>query len=485
MSEIYSGPIEKIDNYRWRLPRSYDKGMRVDGIIYTSEKTIDTIRKDATPLQVIGVAHLPGIVKASLAMPDIHWGYGFPIGGVAAVNIDEGVVSPGGVGYDINCGVRTLRTNLTLEEVRPKLRDIIDSLFSSIPCGLGKGGRLRVSNSDLKEVMKKGSLWAVEHNYGTKDDILHTEANGCVEGADPDVVSDRAKERGRPQLGTLGSGNHFLEIQVVENIYNENVANAFGLFKDQILVMIHTGSRGFGYQICDDNLRVMERIQDKYGLKLPDKQLASAPIKSHEGMAYIAGMASAANFAWCNRQIITHWLREVFLKALSVSPRAFGGEVVYDVAHNIAKFEEHIVAGKRVKVLVHRKGATRAFGPGHSEVPDDYREVGQPVIVPGDMGTASYILVGTQRAMDETFGSTCHGAGRLLSRHAAMRQAKGRAIDRELEKKGILVRAFGRGTLAEEMPEAYKDVDDVVEVVDGAGLSKKVARMRPLAVMKG
>jgi len=485
MSEVYTGPIEKINNYRWRLPRSYDKGMRVDGIIYASEKMIDTIRKDATPLQVIGVAHLPGIIKASLAMPDIHWGYGFPIGGVAAVSIDEGVVSPGGVGYDINCGVRTLRTDLIVDEVRPKLSAIIDSLFSSIPCGLGKGGRLKVSNADLKQVMLKGSKWAVEHNYGTQDDIIHTEADGCIEGADPDVVSDRAKERGRPQLGTLGSGNHFLEIQVVTDIYDEKVANVFGLFKNQILIMIHTGSRGFGHQICDDNLRVMERIQDKYGLRLPDKQLASAPIKSPEGSAYISGMACAANFAWCNRQIITHWLRDVFIKILSISPNKFGGEVVYDIAHNIAKFEEHIVDSKKVKVLIHRKGATRAFGPGHPDVSDDYRDAGQPVIVPGDMGTASYILVGTQKAMDETFGSTCHGAGRLLSRHAAIRKAQGRAIDRELEKKGILVRAFGRGTLAEEMPEAYKDVDEVVEVVNGAGISKKVAKMHPIAVMKG
>ncbi|MGQ9706957.1 MAG: RtcB family protein [bacterium] len=485
MPEVYTGPIEKIDDYRWRLPRSYDKGMRVDGIIYTSEKTIDTIRKDATPLQVIGVAHLPGIVKASLAMPDIHWGYGFPIGGVAGVLIDDGVVSPGGVGYDINCGVRTIRTNFTIDEMRPKLREIIDALFSAIPCGLGKGGRLKVSNADLKQVILKGSLWAVEQDYGTQEDILRTEANGCIEGADPDVVSDRAKERGRPQLGTLGSGNHFIEIQVVTDIYDDKVADVFGIFKNQVLVMIHTGSRGFGYQICDDNLRVMERIQDKYSLKLPDKQLASAPIKSPEGSDYISGMAGAANFAWCNRQIITHWLREVFYKVLNTSPELFGGEVIYDVAHNIAKFEEHIVDGKKVKVLVHRKGATRAFSPRHPEVPECYKDVGQPVIVPGDMGTASYILVGTDRAMDETFGSTCHGAGRLLSRHAAMKQAKGRAIDRELEKKGILVRAFGRGTLAEEMPEAYKDVDEVVEVVDGAGISKKVAKMRPLAVMKG
>ena len=485
MQKTYTGPLEKIGDYKWRIPKSYDKGMRVDGIIYASEKSINRIRDDATPLQVIGVAHLPGIVKASLAMPDIHWGYGFPIGGVAGVRVDDGVISPGGVGYDINCGVRTIRTNLTVDEIKPRLREIIDSLFAEIPTGLGRGGKLRVSKSELNQVMEKGARWAVENGYGEREDLDHTEAGGCIEGADPDVVSSRAKERGLPQLGTLGSGNHFLEIQEVETIYDENVAECMGLFKGQVVIMIHTGSRGFGYQICDDNIKVMNKIQSKYGLDLPDKQLASAPIDSPEGRTYIAGMASAANYAWCNRQVITHWMREVFLKLLSISPKDFGGELIYDVAHNIAKFEEHIVDGKKMNLLVHRKGATRAFGPGHSELPDDYIDVGQPVIVPGDMGTASYLLVGTDTAMKETFGSTCHGAGRVLSRHQAMKKAKGRRIDDELAKQGIIIRAYGRGTLAEEMPEAYKDIDDVVEVVHGAGISRKVARMIPLAVMKG
>jgi len=485
MAIEWKGNFERLDEFRWMIPQDACEGMRVPGIIYTSEKNVETIRSDNTPTQVIGVAHLPGIVKASLAMPDIHWGYGFPIGGVAAMNIDDGVVSPGGVGYDINCGVRTLRTNLLAKDIRPKIPTLIDTLFSQIPCGVGKGGKLRVNYQDLDKVLATGSEWAVKNGFGKKEDLEHTEAKGAIPDADPSLVGKRAKERGLPQLGTLGSGNHFLEIQEVEAIYDQSTAEALGIFPGQILVMIHSGSRGLGYQVCDDYLVVMGRIQEKYKLHLPDRQLAGAPIESPEGKEYLGAMACAANYAWCNRQVIMHWTRETLMKVLNISPKDFGGELIYDVAHNIAKFEEHTVDGKQKRLLVHRKGATRAFGPGHTELPKDYLEIGQPVIVPGDMGTASYLLVGTKLAMEDTFGSTCHGAGRRLSRHEAMRVAKGRRIDKELAEKGIYVQAFGRGTLAEEMPEAYKDVDEVIAVVDGAGISRKVARVVPMGVMKG
>ncbi len=481
----WNGPLEKIDDYRWRIPKSYKQGMRVPGIIYADADMMKQIRGEQALEQVANVAFLPGIVNHSLAMPDIHWGYGFPIGGVAAMDVKSGVVSPGGVGYDINCGVRALRSNLKADDIRPKVPELIDALFSQIPCGVGKGGRLRVSYDDLDRVLTEGSGWAVKNGFGEKEDLLHTEAEGAIPDADPSLVGERAKKRGLPQLGSLGSGNHFLEIQEVDAIYDEDSAKALGIFKGQVLVMIHSGSRGLGYQVCDDYLVVMGRIQEKYKLDLPDRQLAAAPIQSGEGKDYLSAMACAANYAWCNRQVIMHWTRETVMRVLGLSPRDFGGELIYDVAHNIAKFEEHEVDGKLRKLLVHRKGATRAFGPGHEELPPDFKKLGQPVIVPGDMGTASYLLLGTETAMAETFGSTCHGAGRKMSRKGAMRAAKGRRIDKELADRGIYVHAFGRGTLAEEMPEAYKDVDEVVAVVDGAGISRKVARMVPMGVMKG
>lgn len=485
MSKKYEGPIEKIDEYRWELPKHSRAGMRVPGIIYATEDSIENIRDDATPKQVANVACLPGIIKASLAMPDIHWGYGFPIGGVAAIDIDEGVVSPGGVGYDINCGVRAFRTNLTHDDVKPHLKDLINALFNSIPCGLGKGGKLKVGLNELKKALKYGSKWAVDKGYGQQGDLEHTEANGALPGADPSVLSKRALERGKPQIGTLGSGNHFLEIQMVDEIYDEVAGNVMGLFPGQIIVMIHSGSRGLGYQVCDDFLKVLGKASHKYNIDLPDRQLASAPITSPEGKNYLAGMACAANYAFANRQVMCYWAREVFHEVLSITPKDFGGELLYDVAHNIAKFEEHLVNGEKKRVLVHRKGATRSFGPGEPDIPTKYSKVGQPVIVPGSMGTASYLLVGTETAMRETFGSTCHGAGRTMSRKGAKRSAKGRSIFKEMEDKGILVRAYGKGTVAEEMPEAYKDVDEVIGVVDGSGISKKVARTVPLAVMKG
>jgi len=486
MSQAWRGPLERIDEYRWKIPRTYKKEMRTDGIIYASEKMIPTICGDQAPEQVANVACLPGILGYSMAMPDIHFGYGFPIGGVAAFDVKEGVVSPGGVGYDINCGVRFIRTNLTAEEVKPKLPALLDAIFANVPCGVGMGGRIKVTAEELRQVMVKGARWAVERGFGWSKDLEHCEEGGALGGADPSAVSNRAVERGRPQLGSLGAGNHFLEIQVVEEIYEPTAAAKMGVTqKGQVTVMVHTGSRGFGHQICDDYLQVMQNAVRKYGIYLPDRQLVCAPVESPEGKRYFAAMACAANFAWANRQMITHWVREAFEQVFKKSAKDLGLFVIYDVAHNIAKIEEHMVDGKEVTVCVHRKGATRAFPPGHPAVPKDYREIGQPVLVPGDMGTLSYILVGTEQALKETFGSTCHGAGRLMSRAAALREKSGREVAEELQAKGVLVRAASKKTLAEEMPEAYKDVTEVVEACHGAGISRMVVRVRPIGVVKG
>ncbi len=476
--------LKRIDNARLEVPKGYKEGMNTNGIIYVDE-VLEKGLEEKSIEQVANVATLPGIVGSSLAMPDIHAGYGFSIGGVAAFDIRGGIISPGGVGYDINCGVRLLRTNLTLAEISGRLKELVDGMFRNVPTGVGSKGSLRLSQEDHRKVLIRGARWAVEHGYGSQEDLEHTESHGCLEGADPDVISKKAYERGRAQLGTLGSGNHFVEIQVVDEVYDETIANRLGLFKDQITVMIHTGSRGFGHQVCTDFIEIMQRAANKYGIRLPDRELACAPFDSREARDYFAAMSAAANYAWANRQIIMHWVKETFLKTLNISPKDAGISLVYDVAHNIAKVEEHIVNGKKMKLIVHRKGATRAFPPGHPELPDSYRDIGQPVIIPGDMGRASFVLIGTQKGMDEAFGSTCHGAGRVLSRHQAIKQAKGRAIWKEMEEQGIIVRAMGRGTLAEEMPEAYKDVSNVVEVVHNAGLSKKVAKLRPLGVIKG
>ncbi|MEN3009872.1 MAG: RtcB family protein [Candidatus Bipolaricaulaceae bacterium] len=486
MSQAWRGPLERVDEFRWKIPRTYKKEMRTDGLIYASEKMIPTICEDQAPEQVANVACLPGIVGYSMAMPDIHFGYGFPIGGVAAFDVKEGVVSPGGVGYDINCGVRFLRTNLTVEDLKPKLPALLDAIFENVPCGVGMGGKLKVTAEELRQVMVKGARWAVERGFGWPEDLEHCEEGGALAGADPAAVSSRAVERGRPQLGTLGAGNHFLEIQVVEEIYEPTTAAKLGVTaKGQITVMVHTGSRGFGHQICDDYLQVMQNAVKKYGIYLPDRQLVCAPVESPEGKKYFSAMACAANFAWANRQMITHWVREAFERVFKKSAKDLGLFVIYDVAHNIAKIEEHTVDGRKVTVCVHRKGATRAFPPGHPAVPKDYQEIGQPVLVPGDMGTLSYILVGTERAMKETFGSTCHGAGRLMSRAAALREKTGREVAEELRAKGILVKAASEKTLVEEMPEAYKDVTEVVEACHGAGISRMVVRVRPLGVVKG
>jgi len=442
--------------------------------------------EDNSLSQVANAATLPGIRKASLAMPDIHYGYGLPIGGVVATDIGEGIISPGATGYDINCGVRLMRTNLTRQDLEAgALRTLIDALYREIPAGVGSRGRIKLSRSQAATVMTDGALWAVKQGYGSKEDLEYIEACGRLEGADPDKVSTRAYERGANQLGTLGSGNHFLEIQYVEEVYAPEVARSFGLFQDQITVMIHTGSRGLGHQICTDYLEVMGRALHKYKIELPDRQLACAPFASPEGQAYLAAMRAAANYAWANRQCLMVWVGEVMGRALHISPKDLGYRLVYDLAHNIVKVEEHEVAGRRVQLAVHRKGATRAYPAGHPEVPVVYRPVGQPVLIPGDMGRSSFVLVGTPRALEETFASTCHGAGRVLSRHQAIKAARGRAISRELEEQGILVRSVGKHTLKEEMPEAYKDVSQVVEVVHRAGISRKVAKLRPLGVVKG
>ncbi len=478
--------LEQIDEYRWKVPKDADRGMKVPGIIYTQKSMLEHLLKDNTPTQVANVAHLPGIVSASLAMPDIHWGYGFPIGGVAAFDTDNGVVSPGGVGYDINCGVSLMRTNLTESDVKPRIYDVVATLFSRIPSGVGSRGPIHIPRKEEDRVMTEGAKWAVSKGYGWNEDLEYMEENGAMRGANPDRVSPRARERGRQQLGTLGSGNHFLEVQVVEEVFEPEIARVLGLEKDQVTVMVHSGSRGFGYQICDDSLKTMQRAVQKYEISLPDRQLACAPLTSPEGKAYVEAMVSAANFAWANRLCLVHWAREAFADFFGKPAHRLGMNLIYDVSHNIAKFEKHEVEGKMQTLCIHRKGATRAFPPGHPQIPTKYKGIGQPVMIPGDMGRNSYVLVGTETAMKETWGSTCHGAGRRMSRHAALRATKGRQIDRELERdKGIIVMARGRKTLFEEFPEAYKNVNEVVSVAHEAGISKKVVKLRPLGGIKG
>lgn len=476
--------LRRIDSTRLEVPQGFKPGMRTKGIIYLDE-TLEKVLDIKSVNQVANVATLPGIVGPSLAMPDIHTGYGFTIGGVAAFDLREGVVSPGGVGYDINCGVRLLKTELEKAEVLPRLTELIEGFYRTIPTGVGSKSTLKLNAKEHRKVLVKGAQWVVEKGFGEADDLDHSESRGCMEGADPGLISKKAYERGSAQLGTLGSGNHFTEVQYVDEVYDEQIANALGLFQDQVTVMIHTGSRGFGHQVCTDSLETMQRAVRKYSIKLPDRELACAPFDSPEARDYMAVMKAAANFAWANRQLIMHWVRESFIRTFSAAPSALGISLIYDVAHNIAKVEEHVVKGQKRKLIVHRKGATRAFAPGHPELPDIYKNIGQPVIIPGDMGRASFVMTGTERGMEESYGSTCHGAGRLLSRHQSIKMARGRAIWREMEDQGIIVRATGRHTLAEEMPEAYKDISNVVDVVHNAGLSKRVARLRPLGVIKG
>ena len=482
----WHGPLERVDDSRLRIPKSYNPKMRVDGIIYADAALINDIKADMAPEQVANVATLPGIVGCSMAMPDIHWGYGFPIGGVAAFETSSGVVSPGGVGYDINCGVRLLRTKLTKDDLAaPLLEKLVRAMYEHVPSGVGSKGRIRITESEVGNVLTEGARWAVNSGYGTDEDLEYTEEHGRMEGVDLAGVSARAFERGMPQLGTLGAGNHFLEIQEVAEVFDADAARQMGIALGQITVMIHTGSRGLGYQICDDNVKTLGAVSAKYGIELVDRQLACAPIDSPEGRRYFGAMAAAANYAWANRQAIAHWVREAFSSVLGRSVEALGMSQVYDIAHNIAKFEEHEVGGRRLKLCVHRKGATRSFGPGNAAVPQRYRQLGQPVLIPGDMGTSSYLLLGTARAEQETFGSACHGAGRVWSRTRALKETERRNVAQELRAKGIIVMAASKEVLREEVPDAYKDVDAAVEVCSRAGIASKVARMRPLGVVKG
>lgn len=482
---IERSTLKKLDEYRWLVPRNAKDGMRTDALIYADAQLMEHIVKDLSIEQAMNVAFLPGIVGRSLAMPDIHQGYGFPIGGVAATDYKKGVVSPGGVGFDINCGVRLLASNLQREEVTTKLRELVNQLFRDVPSGTGSEGFVKCSYDDLNQALERGAAWAVERGYGEAGDVTFCEESGAMDGADPARVSDRAKQRGRSQIGTLGSGNHFLEVQYVQQVFEPAVAERFGLREGQVVVLIHCGSRGLGHQVCTDYLKTMNEAMRRHGIDLPDRQLACVPIHSPEGESYLGAMAASANFAWANRQAITHFTRQSFT-------RIFGDgaalRVVYDVAHNIAKRERHRVAGdsgEPREVLVHRKGATRSFPAGSPFIPREYEPAGQPVLIPGSMGTASYVLVGTERAMEETFGTVCHGAGRAMSRTAAKKGRDARVETQKLADQGILIRAETRDGILEEVPDAYKDIDAVINVVHNAGLARKVARLRPMGVIKG
>ena len=487
----WNGPLRKIDNFRYEIPSSYkgernNLSMKTSGLIYADEKMIPSIRADYAPEQTANMTMLPGIVGKAMAMPDIHWGYGFPIGGVAATDGENGVISPGGVGFDINCGVRLVKTNLHINDLeKRKIRDLIDEIFKNVPSGLGSKAKIRLSLKELEDVLKLGANWGVEHGYGWDDDINFLEENGCLDYSNISVISEKAKQRGSSQLGSLGAGNHFVEIQKAEEIFEPKIGKIFGIEnKGQIVIMIHTGSRGFGHQVCTDHLRNLEQAVRKYKIWLPDRQLACAPVNSIEGQNYFKAMACAANFAWCNRQMIVHWVRESFEKILNDSAENLDMKIIYDVCHNIAKFEEHEIDGIKRKVYVHRKGATRSFGPGKKDIPLKYRDVGQPVLIPGDMGTKSYLLHGTDKA-EETFGSTCHGAGRVLSRHQALRKWRGEEIVKQLGNKGIYIHPASFKVAAEEAPGSYKNIENVVDITDGAGISKKVVKFIPLGVVKG
>ena len=480
MSDI---KLEKLDENRWLLPQT--GSMRVPGIIYANDKIYDLLKNDESAKQVANVAHLPGIVQYSLAMPDVHWGYGFPIGGVAAFDLEDGIISPGGVGYDINCGCRLMITELLLADIKDKIKDLTTALYQRIPSGVGSTGYVKLSGKDQKKVLEEGARWAVKAGFGGAQDLETTEDGGCMSGADPEQVSARAIERGKQQLGTLGSGNHFLEIEVVQEIFDDDAAQAFGLRKGQVVVMIHTGSRGLGYQICDDYLALMVKHAPETGIVLPDRQLACAYLNSARGQNYLAAMACGANYAWANRQILMHLTGEVLEKTLRVAPRELGMRLVYDVCHNIAKIETFTISGIAKKLCVHRKGATRAYPAGSDKIPARYQAVGQPVLIPGDMGAGSYVLVGQEKAMQETFGSACHGAGRVMSRTQAVKSCRGRSISRELADQGVLVMAGSKGTLCEEMPEAYKNLQDVVQVMHESGIAKKAARLKSIACIKG
>ena len=476
--------IKKVRDNVYEIPGTYDKRMRASGRFYIADEYLDDLEEGAVE-QIINIACLPGVQRYSIGLPDIHFGYGFPIGGVAAFSMRNGIVSPGGVGFDINCGVRLIKSNLTMEDIEGHIDELSEKLFKNIPSGVGSKGKIKLEEGEIDKVLDNGAEWAVENGYGWPEDLEVLEENGKMEDADSSIVSDKAKKRGIPQLGSLGSGNHFLEIQEVEEIFNEEVAEVFGLKKGMIVVMVHSGSRGCGHQVCSDYLRVMDKAYKKYKIQLDDRQLACAPLNSKEAQNYIQAMAAAANYAWANRQMMTHWIRETFEDVLGKSAKDMEMDIVYDVAHNIVKMENHKVYNRQEDLLVHRKGATRAFGPGREEVPEKYRAVGQPVLIPGTMGTASYVLHGTEIAMEETFGSTAHGAGRVLSRSRAKKDYDADEITKDLESKGIKIKATSKHVIEEEAPGAYKDVDSVVRVSDSTGIAKLVAKLKPIAVCKG
>ena len=478
--------FRQLSPYLYEIPQSYRSDMRVPARIYADQELLSQIMHDQSLEQLVNTATLPGIVKYALAMPDIHQGYGFSIGGVVATDPAQGgVISPGGVGYDVNCGVRLLASELEEGEVRPHLSDLTTALYQRVPSGVGGSGFLNLSFEELDKVLTTGARWALKQGMAREEDLLHTEENGSMAGADPSKVSQRAKQRGRTQIGTLGAGNHFAELDVVDTIYYREAAEAMGLFEGQVVVQIHCGSRGFGHQVCTDYVQSFQRVLQKYNIVLPDRQLVCAPVDSPEGRDYLAAMIAAANYAWCNRQVLAHQIRLAFEDVLAGRMADWDLRQVYDIAHNMAKLEMHDVDGRPLRVCVHRKGATRAFGPGNAVLPDDYRAVGQPVLVPGSMGTASWVLVGTEGSMNQTFGSTCHGAGRTMSRSRAKQEVRGGDLKDQLEARGISVRAGSLAGLAEEAPVAYKDVDNVVDVVEGAGIARKVARLRPIGVVKG
>jgi len=483
---IFKNNFVKINDWLWELPQGFRGDMKVPARVYASEKMLEDIFRDESIPQIINTATLPGIVKYALVMPDAHEGYGFPIGGVAAMKLPEGVISPGGIGFDQNCGVRLLTSSFSEKEIKPHLEKLATEIQREVPSGLGRGRQAKLSFEEIDRILEGGSQYLVTQRYGEQKDTENCEANGCMQEAKAVAVSEKAKTRGRDQVGTLGSGNHFLEVQTVDKIYDPEVARKFGIdHEGQVTVMIHTGSRGLGHQVCSDYLRLMERAVHQYKIILPDRELVNVPFTSPEGQAYFSAMACAANYAWANRQMIVHWVRQSFEQVFGRDAESLDLHITYDVAHNIAKLEKHRVDGEDRKVVVHRKGATRAFGPGHPDIPPIYRDVGQPVLIPGDMGTASYVLVGTEQAMQETFASTAHGAGRHMSRTAALRQFRGEDVRRELESRGIIVRAAKISVIAEEAPGSYKQVDHVCEISHKAGIARKVARLVPIGVAKG
>jgi len=482
---VEKADFKRIDKYIWELPAEFREDMRVPARIFANAELFDDALRDRSVEQLVNTATLPGVVRSVMAMPDFHQGYGFPIGGVAAMRVEDGVISPGGVGYDINCGVRLLATHLQEAEIAPHLDELTASIYRECPSGVGGKGRTRVSEQELNRLVTLGATWALEKGFAGQEDLKHTEERGCMDGADPSQLSRRAIQRALPQVGSLGAGNHFLELDAVQEIYDREVAKAFGLWESQVVVQIHCGSRGFGHQVCTDYVKQFQSAVSKYNIQLPSRQLVCAPVQSPEGRAYYGAMACAVNYAFVNRQVLAAGVREAFDQVLAGKVYDHGLFQIYDVAHNIAKIEHHKVDGEDMELCVHRKGATRAFGARLEMLPDDYRGVGQPVLVPGSMGTASYVLVGTQKAMELTFGSTCHGAGRVMSRTQARKQIRGSELRERLTGEGIVIRAGSMKGLAEEAPLAYKDVSLVVEVVHGLGLARKVAQLQPLAVIKG